>query len=406
MGHPRTPTPCSLGGRPSNGSDGTTRGSIRESPQSILSPGASKADIYSPQLLFSYHHVLLGSRKSPTPPPYLTEKRAFPDPIAESTPQPKSIMTLKLDRLKDKWRDLRCRVSPAVFRFAGHIFMVIVLIAVGSVAVGWYGLSKDTPDPDSVATNPMTVTPVPLDYIGTLWRAQSTTYNRLASRVNEDTKQPSLTTTTSSRESDEITIVRTVILTVTSVITDTALKTLTTTVFISTCTTSVTTPAIDPSTSAGTAASTAGRVMTGIMYCSFTGRRNVYTLCPLVHTDSPGMLSSAPAAAVSSGAPRFRNPLGAVRLAAASLWNSVPGLGKAPPGHGDDGCGCDCAEMGRRLGSATDLVRLQQQLLDSQRAMIDEHRKGLVLALETLANITAVKVAEDARRDASLDLNI
>jgi hypothetical protein len=45
--------------------------------------------------------------------------------------------------------------------------------------------------------------------------------------------------------------------------------------------------------------------------------------------------------------------------------------------------------LGKKLDSAVHLVRLQRQLLDSQRVLITEHRRALALALEMLANVTA-----------------
>jgi hypothetical protein len=117
------------------------------------------------------------------------------------------------------------------------------------------------------------------------------------------------------------------------------------------------------------------------------------------------MLSSAPAM-VSSASPRLKNPFSMVRLAIASLWNSIPGLGGAAQTKDQDGCHCDCAETKKKLDAAVDLVRVQQHLIDSQRAMINDHRKSLLLALETLANVTAARAAEHAPRNRPLDLEI
>ncbi|KAI0911363.1 hypothetical protein F4823DRAFT_586225 [Ustulina deusta] len=412
MASSRPPTPYSLG-RFRRDSSRDSQDEIR-SPQAFLSPDSPKQASLKPEspsrrVLFDYQHVLFLCRKSVTPLSSLIRQKTPPEPIAEPVTnpdaQPKSIMSLKLDHLRDKWHDLKTRTSPAVFHYAGYIFLVIVLTILGCLIVSWYGLSNDTLAHETVTIEPTQRTPMVIDYPESFWPIQTSTEGQPDIRALRDVTKESIVpathpfTTKSSPmtsldELENITGVTTVIVTVTSVIPDMAPKTLTTTVFLSMC--------IDTIDSR---CSTTEDIMTGIMYCSFTGRRNIYTLCPLVHTSSPAMLTDAPVA-VSSGTPRMKNSFSAVRLAVVSLWNSIPALGSVMQARDHGRCACDCAGTKKKLDAATELIRMQQRLLDSQQTMIHEHRKGLFTVLETLANMTAARVGGKTPRDTPLDLNI
>ncbi|KAI0541404.1 hypothetical protein GGR58DRAFT_519509 [Xylaria digitata] len=427
----RTPTPNSLGGRCSDTSH-NSRSAIQESPQALLSPDSSKQESLKPEppspspsrrVLFSYQNVFFICRKPVISLSSLVCKKTSPEPNAEPnaepatkpSAQPKSIMSLKLDRLKDKCYGLKTRTSPQAFRCAGFIFLILVLIVLGSVIVGWYGLSEDTTSHQIITASHNTTASIGPDKHESFSPTQTTSNDQPGILAHRDAPQvPPVTATHLSgaastnplEEIEDVTVVHTIIVTVTSVITNTALKTMTTTVFLSTCTTCATTPTI--SSSADTIDSQtpkAGDVMTGVMYCSFTGRRNIYTLCPLVHTDSPAMLTGTPEM-VSSAAPRMKNSLSVVRLAIISLWNSMPSLGRVMQLQEPGGYVCNCTGMKEKLDSAADLIRMQQRLLDSQRSMINEHRKSLFLALETLANITAARISEKTPRGNPLDLKI
>ncbi|KAI1294416.1 hypothetical protein F5Y03DRAFT_399611 [Xylaria venustula] len=420
-----------------SGSSHDSRDDIRELPLTFLSPASSKPDSLKPnsvepdppsrRVLFSYQHVLFLCRKSAVSLSSLIRNRTIPEPVdkpvTKPNAQPRSFMSLKIDRLKDKWYGFKTRTSPAAFRCAGYIFFILILIVAASIIIGWYGLTKETIAHQSVTVKPTQTTATGIDYNGYFQPAQTPTRDQLFTLSHRDvTKDPTIPArhllaknsdpTTSSEETEDVTVLKTVIVTVTSVITDTAMKTLTTTVFLSTCTTCVTTSSA-PTTSGKTETTasqdaTAGSVMTGIMYCSFTGRRNIYTLCPLVHTDSPGMLTDTPVA-VSSATPRMKNSFSAVRIALLSLWNSLPSLGRVMQGKesGRCSCDCDCGGMKKKLDAAVELVRAQQRLLESQQAVISEHRKGLYVVLETLANMTAARAGEKKKtRDVPLDLNI
>ncbi|KAI1196430.1 hypothetical protein F5X97DRAFT_207940 [Nemania serpens] len=413
MGNPSMPTPCLLGGRRGDGSQEAALDARQPSPQALIPPESSKLEIPSRRVLSvcMQPRVLL---------PSLTPEKIIRKPLPESAAtqpntQPKSIMSLRLDRLKDKWQGFKVRASPTVFRFAGHVFLGIVLIVFASVIIGWFGMAKDTVSHERAATVPtMTTAATPCYYEALCPKMTSPFYDQLDVRAHEAPTAPTAatptTTTLPDDELDKVTVVHTVILTVTKVITDTALKTLTTTVLVSTCTTHITKPTVGISTDAtDTATSTSNRVMTGRMFCSFTGRRNIYTLCPLVHTDSPGMLPSTPAV-VSAATHGMKNPFGTVRLKITSLWNSIPGLkatrGEDRGGGSDRDCDCDCAEMHRKLETAMDIARVQQRIIDHQRAVINEHKEKLATALQALLNVTATAARVRAGEGRELALNI
>ncbi|KAI0809749.1 hypothetical protein GGR55DRAFT_679581 [Xylaria sp. FL0064] len=424
----RPQSPHSTNRRRSNSSPDSQHGT-RETPQVFLSPDSSKPDSLNPQssshrVLFSYQHVLFLCRKSAVSLSSAIKKRTTTpepvgDPVTKPNAQPKSILSLKLERLKDKWHGFVKRTSPKDFRCAGFLFFIVIIVILACIIAGWYGLSKDTISHHKTATlEPAQTTPTAIDYHESFLPVKTSLQGELPTIIahKDITKDPAIPTdatnsnpATSLDEANDVTAVKTVIVTVTSVITDTALKTLTTTVIISTCTTcmATTTPTTDASAdiTLDSQNSTTGSVMTGVMYCSFTGRRNIYTLCPLVHTDLPGMLTDTPAA-VSSGTPRMKNSFTAIRLAIVSLWNAIPSLGRVMHAESHARCGCDCGGMKRKLEAAVDIIRMQQRLLESQRVMMGEHRRGMNVILETLANLTAARAGERTPRDAPLDLNI
>ncbi|KAI1148615.1 hypothetical protein F4825DRAFT_433424 [Nemania diffusa] len=299
--------------------------------------------------------------------------------------------------------------------------------------VGWYGMAEETISHETITPEATLITPLPAGYHEPLWPMETPFQGNLYTRAHEgilpiptkhhlparvpavtngreDPTQAILIHTTASEDPGQLTVVQTIILTITSIVTDTQLKTVTTTVFVSTCITCAAKPTTVANTDATsemtpTTTTTTEDVMTGLMYCSFTGRRNIYTLCPRVHTSAPGMLASAPAV-VSSATARAKNPLTALRLAFASLWGSIPSFARVVPEEDQGGCECECAAVRNKLDAAVDLVRVQQQLLDSQRAVIGAQRKGLLLALDMLANMTAARGAADAARGRAMDLKI
>ncbi|KAI0415114.1 hypothetical protein F5X98DRAFT_377063 [Xylaria grammica] len=414
----RSPTPHSLGGRRSERSH-DSRDATQESPQALLSPDSSKQESLrtgtpSRRVLFSYQDVFFICRKSAIASlSSLIRKKTSPasndEPEAKTNTQPKSIMSLKLDRLKDKCHGLKTRTSPSLFRFAGYIFLIIILVVLGSVVVGWYGLSEDTISHQTVTTKPTTTALAGPDHDKSFRPTQTASYGQSYIQAREGPLQappvttihPSTTENTPAASLGELKdiIVQTLTLNVTPGATAA-------TAILSLCTTCTTTSTTSADTSTiDSQMSTSGSTMTGIMYCSFTGRRNIYTLCPYVHVNSPAMLTDTPGM-VTSGAPRTKNSLSAVRLAILSLWNSMPSLGSVMQPRDPGAYDCNCTGMKKKLDSAIGLIRMQQQLLEGQRSMINEHRKSLHLALETLANITAARVGEKIPGGTPLDLKI
>ncbi|KAI1820922.1 hypothetical protein F4861DRAFT_545088 [Xylaria intraflava] len=266
-------------------------------------------------------------------------------------------MAFSVERVKSHWRALKGRAAASTFRFASHILFVIVLISIGSVAAGWYGMAKDTIQLQG--THPAARFSAVYNHSEPVWAAQTVSYNQQQIQNDTDSTQlPHMVITqmtsdkansTASSQVDNITVVKTTVLTVTSVVTDTEMETLTTTVFPSTSTIATTAYGNDnsPVTSAET-----DSVMTGIMYCSFTGHRNVYTLCPLVHTRSPAMLTGAPPM-VSSGALGLRNPFTALRIIFKRLWNLTPA-----PEEAMSQAKCDCQALASSLEIAVEQHKL------------------------------------------------
>ncbi|KAK5632602.1 hypothetical protein RRF57_008316 [Xylaria bambusicola] len=406
---------------------------IRPSPQVLITPASSREGSLEPdsplrspsrRVLFSYRHVFFIFRKSASSLSSLVLQKNAPEPKAKcatmANAQPKSIMSLKFDRLKDKWHDFERRSSPKGCRCAGCIFFVIMLLILGSVigrylflpVVGWYGLSKDTLTHQTITTDLPQTTPTAVDYHDSFWPTQTSTQGLWYLNHEDPTVPPAhlvaaeLDPKTSFDDTGKVTVVRTIVITVTSIVTDTSLKTLTTTVILSTCTTCIKAPTADGSADAKGSQKPTNGVMTGIMYCSFTGRRNIYTLCPLIHTDSSAMLTGVPVA-VSSARPRINNPLSAVGLAAVSLWNSIPSLARVMQTKDQERCKCECAGMRKKLDAAVQLVRMQQQLLNSQRLLVNNQRNDLSMILEMVANMTTTKIGDKMSTDTPpLDLDI
>ncbi|RYP70936.1 hypothetical protein DL769_004807 [Monosporascus sp. CRB-8-3] len=173
----------------------------------------------------------------------------------------------------------------------------------------------------------------------------------------------------------------------------------------------------------------------GIRYCSFTGRPDIYTLCAPDQTSSlnaasdtsssaSGMMAANPFGKLKGlwGFQRAAHPANSwsIRATAASLWNSVLALGgdvgrvgttnlrwgrgrvvaavteteeAYREGMGSEAGNCNCtniaeiADLRNRLDFALDIVRSQQQLLDSQHAMIAQHKEGLERAMKLLREL-------------------
>ncbi|RYP15395.1 hypothetical protein DL765_005731 [Monosporascus sp. GIB2] len=172
-----------------------------------------------------------------------------------------------------------------------------------------------------------------------------------------------------------------------------------------------------------------------IRYCPFTGRPNIYTLC------APNRASGSHAASETSSSASgmmAANPFGRLKglwnfpragqsaspwsigAVAASAWNSVLALGgdvgrvgttnprrdrgrvvaagaetdeAYREGIGGEAGNCNCtdtaeiADLRSRLDFALEIVRSQQQLLDSQHAMIAQHKESLEGSMKLLRGL-------------------
>ncbi|KAI1343826.1 hypothetical protein F5Y15DRAFT_179678 [Xylariaceae sp. FL0016] len=391
----------------------------RDLPQSLLLPYSLRPSNPGRQVLFRHQRVLFAPQ----------DQRTLISRVS-------SDMSLKVQRWRDRLRDYRKRLSPAVFRYAGVIFLFLVGVAFAAVVVGWWGLSADTIRHHSVtnATNatggtaPVSATQGPAppnddEDDGTFvamvdpsdFRAMENSHSvirsglkpmpagdhkmdmqrpiepkeSLSSQTDEPSTQPD--TDTGPTGTPEVTIFRTV--TITTSVTGRTTELRTTTILepvnpgppvVATTLVHTTHPT---SISSATASAGSTEVMTGLMYCSFTGRSHIYTLCPWVHMAQPKMLESSDIPIVGSAASsRMHNPLTSVRLAMVSLWKAVPSYGRAVMQYGDTMC--ECSETKSKLDHALELVRMQQQLLKSQQELINEHRKSYTIALDTLESTT------------------
>ncbi|CAJ2511233.1 Uu.00g068580.m01.CDS01 [Anthostomella pinea] len=360
----------------------------RDLPQSLLLPHSLSTTTTGRRVLFHHHQVLHAPR----------ETCVHHDSSNSCT---SNSMSLKAKRWKDRWHDIKRRSSPVYFPYAGLIFLVIILVAVVTVIVGWFGLTVATiamkhpmnSSAGAVSSATTTEWPAPPDIAAGGFKKKELEVARTA-----PPPPPPAT---------EITVLHTTV--VTDTITELVTETYTTILHtpmsatmaptrtpVPTTTTTARATSTPTTTGDASTSSMAGDTMTGRMYCTFADRPNIYTLCPWVHTSQPGMLdaTAVPAVAFASGSTsRMRNPFSGLRLAVMSLWNSVPALGRNVHGkermdEGDGGCvcdyDCDCADLRRRLHHALDLVRVQQQLLDSQAVMMKEHRRSFAAAVEVI----------------------
>ncbi|KAI1179852.1 hypothetical protein F4777DRAFT_532204 [Nemania sp. FL0916] len=449
MGDPRSQTPASVAGGHGDCSRELLMPSTTQcSPQTFVSSAAS-----SSRSQFPPRKPLPAYLKTSRSLASLIKKKTLPQPITGPTPQSRSIMALRFDRMKDKWQGFRTRTSPAVFRFAGHVFLAIVLLSFAAIIIGWYGLSQETITHDEISTAaPTMATPAPPDYRVSPW-IQTPALDVTSDFSPQVLARDDLVTSTTTMNLGITTVAQTIVVTIvttetltTEILTTEILTTEpSTTESPTTCTTTLTTPT--SRTALGMPTDQNGSVMTGIMYCSFTGRRNIFTLCPHIHTEGPGMLPTAPvpvavSLSLSSGASPSRNannPFVTIREAMTSfwtamdraygqamleikaritatlgskraLWGHVHSKPKAEPGlqpqskiqedekerkeHGKGGggcsCDCDCQLMREQILEAYALLEQSSDMLGHQYEIMDKHRKGLVHFDAVLANVTAL----------------
>ncbi|KAI1494685.1 hypothetical protein F5X96DRAFT_616060 [Biscogniauxia mediterranea] len=343
----------------------------RDVPQSLLLPYSLGTTTPGRQVLFRHQMVLrAASAVSPLPPPppaaLLPLKAAGVDPQEEEGGQSfarEPIAVLKVQRCRDRWIDLKRRMKPASYPFAGFLFMVIVLVAAGTVVSGWYGLSRDTINHESEPTPPPSISsrtaepPAPPDLrlsshltpahgalpemLGTgqlpeevpllsravpedtaitaaaavanvLLATTTTTNTHVVTTTILVPPPPSSCTTCTDDDHDDgsphglpsprtSTSTSTASPDTSSPISAATLPTTTTAAATSNTDDSARTPTTTSTElpPLSPSSSSDASVMTGLMYCPWPGRPHIYTLCPETHTRAPGMLDPT-AGAVSS----------------------------------------------------------------------------------------------------------
>ncbi|KAI2622833.1 hypothetical protein GGS21DRAFT_494328 [Xylaria nigripes] len=367
MEDPRVSKPCSPHDSYRRGDDfrDEVEGAVPSSPSTLIAPKPLRPGVSSPKFLSHYHRFpsprLQSITSTPSPPPHIQ--------LYNTNGQPISTIALKMDRLKYQWRGFKNRIASPESRIASYVLYVIFFISFGTMIVGWYALSKNSAN-HQVSDSIKLSAPSP-EYAAYLWPAQTLTQDQLRIRADADPTDgplmvrdsPSITQAPSANLSDEldqVTVFCTSVVTVTSVVTDEAQKTLTTTVFLSTSTVEKATSTTNSATCTETT-----DVTTGIRYCSFTGRPNVYTLCSTAHANSSAMNTGAPVT-VSSATRGFNNPFSALRAPLAWIYNAlqISGSGVQKRVQGE------CSDCLKKLETVMRLVLKQQHLINSQYALL------------------------------------
>ncbi|KAH9893707.1 hypothetical protein F4778DRAFT_784203 [Xylariomycetidae sp. FL2044] len=156
-------------------------------------------------------------------------------------------------------------------------------------------------------------------------------------------------------------------------------------------------------------------VMTGDMFCPFVDRPKIYTPCPWVHTETPGMVNTTDTPALASAAvPKLVNPVSNARSTLAYLYEKVTttmttmtkktklarmkkvsfgrddhdtATGRPYYYYDDDDDDDDTAAIRNRVYELSDLVQAQQKLLHERRVLLEEQRQLLADAMEVLARV-------------------
>ncbi|KAI1084030.1 hypothetical protein F5B20DRAFT_576970 [Whalleya microplaca] len=424
----------------------------RDLPQSLLLPHSLDITVPGRQVLLRHQKVLHAPPK--TPPPTALPKVSF---CELCSPSARNMPPAGGKLWKHRWRDFKRRVSPHSFPHAWFLFLIIIMIAAGAVVTGWYGLAVETirhhakpfivssaAPPDLADVVPVTSTSSVqanshLGFVAVTVNATNSS-NRTTStvqaspsgqrlrEVHSPVPPPSRTTEETITVTDESTT------TVTKDLTTTVTNTTTKKIYITVTATSpaptsssTSSPGPSPAPSSSTStSSTASSSTARHMYCPFTGRPNIWTLCAPEPEPTTALAQAlnAPSATVSLSdihtnmtaassvaAPGITNPLSALRLALASLWGSASSLGRTARevrnGDGDEYGKCNCdrvcdCEYGKvrdKLQAALDLARMQAQLLDSQDALIREHRRQFAAAMEVLDAVVRNETGRVRRGD-------
>ncbi|KAI1417971.1 hypothetical protein F5Y13DRAFT_184483 [Hypoxylon sp. FL1857] len=365
--------------------------SERDVPQSLLFPHSLDTTAPGRQVLLRHQRVLFSP---PTPPPSMSEGSDYGTikgvGYGDEDETPRRRINPRVQRWKEEWAVLKHRVTPEIFPQAWLLFLVIIMIAVGTVITGWAGLvaetvrhQKPTMNPGA-SFSPATRQPAPpnlaaRDFDVTWSHPQTSTameIGAVTAWVSEDAASTLLPASTAKQgfvvvasppfdpndgyalepEVPHVAedIVTTVFVTVTAYPTpyssssssssasyspgssssstsDTTSSTTSSSLPSSTSSTTLpssTTSGTSTSSSTATPTTAATTTTTSkhLMYCPHSEQPDVWTLCP-TPSAATAAAKSIPTAE-SAATRRMSSSFSDLRAALVSLWNSIPASGR------------------------------------------------------------------------------
>ncbi|OTB13056.1 hypothetical protein K445DRAFT_25176 [Daldinia sp. EC12] len=118
---------------------------VQENKEKI-SPDSINPVIPRRQVLLRHQRVLLAPL-TPTPTPTLTlnamTQSSEKTQVNGRSPAG-SRLSMKMERMRDMWTDLKRRVTPQQYPHAWLLFLAIITIAAGAIIAGWCGLAVET----------------------------------------------------------------------------------------------------------------------------------------------------------------------------------------------------------------------------------------------------------------------
>ncbi|KAI0843376.1 hypothetical protein F5Y06DRAFT_2550 [Hypoxylon sp. FL0890] len=417
--------------------------SKRDVPQSLLFPHSLDASAPGRQVLLRHQRVLFAS---PSPPlsvsehsDYGTMKKGVQWADGGESEPPRRKVDPRVERLREEWAALKHRVQPEIFPKAWLLFLIIIMIAVGTVLTGWIGLvvetvNHQTPTATATPLSPATRQSAPPHLearaFAITWSdSQASTATDIGAGTTMITKAtapaPLATPTVKegvmvvapppSAPSGEVALetdvpdvfedhLTTVFITVTAYPTPYSSSDSSESLSVSAYdlsssssgTSSSSTSSATSTLSTTSSAKTTSTAMTtaGLKYCTHSEQPEVWTLCPEPVLEATIVASKASPIAESAATHRMSNPFSALRVAFASLWNSIPASGRASASRHihwasvKEETSCQCSDLERKLRAAVDLIRRQQLIMDDQEALLKEHRRAFYMAVDLLAAAT------------------
>ncbi|KAI0142489.1 hypothetical protein F4776DRAFT_509498 [Hypoxylon sp. NC0597] len=422
------------------------RDSQRDLPQSLLFPHSLDTAAPGRQVLLRHQRVLLAP---PTPPPsasehsdYGTMKRGDEWGDGGESEMPRGRAHSRAERFRQQWVVLKQRVTPDIFPKAWLLFLVIIMIAVGTVMTSWAGLIAETVrhqtpkiiGPSSSSLGMLKPAPPDLQaraFDVALSDSQVPTLMEIESVMTMVTKATTSMPLSTPMGEQEVSVVAplpsgpsnglapetdlfedlitTVYITVTplpipgtsssssldlsadaqhlssssssSSETSSTTSTLFTRASSATSSSSTSPTTLSSSTTYSTSSTAASATVT-------TTASQELMYCP--HPGRPDVWTICREHvlkdATSTAVHRMSNPFSALRLALVSLWSSAPASGRFNQVSIKENT-CECHELERKLRAATGVIRLQQQILDDQQKLMESHRSAFAAALDFLAAV-------------------